>query len=408
MTSLLSSRRRRLASCTCIILAALVSLAACGSSSSSTSSAAAGAAAARTASPGASGDVVAQAKSIVSAATSGFVGSATPADPLQPIKAFNGPKTGTTAPRNIKVIAVSSCVDPCQYAGLFTQKLGAQLGWTYQLLQSTDGSPQSFIQLTNSAISQKPKVLLMLGVPDTVVQQQIQQAHAAGIKMIGVSTSPTGTLRYDSYITTRQDVTYRLLAYEAVAASNGTAHVLWVYPSGFPDNPVNTARAMKIFARCKQCKVTVKPVQIGDMFSPTAVTSFVTDQLQADPSLNYVIYVDDFAQMGAAQQAANALGRSVTFLAGDGGSQGLKFVQSGVLTADPGLPVQWIGYAGYDAVRRVLVGAPVPDPNSWGGGSHLWVKSNLPANLGPDAVSAQLNSLINYRGAYTALWSQAK
>ena len=406
MTSWLSSRLGRLAAGLCT-LAALAGLAACSSSPASTSSAA-NVGASKSAGAGASGGVVAEAKSIVSAAESGFVGSVSPAEPLQPVKTFNGPKTGTTAPRNVKVVAVSSCVDPCQYAGLWTQKLGAQLGWTYQLLQSTDGSPQSFIQLTNSAIAEKPKVLLMLGVPDTVVQQQIQQAHAAGIKMIGVSTSPTGSLRYDSYITTRQDVTYRLLADEAIAASNGTAHVLWVYPAGFPDNPKNTALAMQIFSRCQQCKVTVKPVQIGDMFSPTAVSSFVTDQLQADPSLNYVIYVDDFTQMGAAQQAANALGRSITFLAGDGGVQGLKFVQSGVLAADPGLPVQWIGYAGYDAVRRALAGAPLPGPNAWGGGSHLWVKSNLPASLRPDAVSDQLNSLVNYRSAYTALWSAAK
>lgn len=369
---------------------------ACGSTTSATQSPSAS-----------SGAKLAQARSIVASATDGFVTANSLASPLVALTSWNGPSGSSPKVNGIKMIGVASCQDPCAYVGDLVGTLGKQYdGDTYS--GSVGQTPEDWQSLTQQAINAKPAVIVFNGVADGAVTQQVQAARAAGIKTVGISVEQTvfNGGGYDAYVSVRQDVSYRLMVQAAIAASGGTAQMAIMEPSGYASTDRYVAQAVKdVQADCPGCSVFVQREDTSAMVDPTQMDSLVTSLLNSHPKVDYILFGDDFYALSAARTAAQRLGRTVHLIAQDGSTPGLEAVKSGLIEYDAGVPLEWIAYAGYDQIRRVVSGQTPLGSNSWGGGAHLWTAGNLPSQLTNAAASDVLNGYVDYRDAYAKLWS---
>ncbi len=384
-----------------ILLAALaaltVLLCACGSSSSSSGSS----------STSSSSSGSSQAASILTAATKGFVTSASLSTPLQPLTQWNGPSSASPSLHGAQMIGVAACQDPCAYVGSLVGGLGQRYG-ANSYTGSVGAAPPNWQSLTEQAIQRHAKVILFNGVADAAVSQQVADARKAGVKTVGVAVEQTVAAGqgYDAYVSVRQDVSYRLMIQAAIASSGGKAQIALFEPAGYPSTDRYVAQAVAdLHADCAACSIQVVKQAIPTLADPVQMDQLVTATLNGNPKLNYLLFGDDFYQIGAAKQAASRLGRNVTLIAQDGSTAGLQLVANGTLLYDAGVPLEWIAYAGNDAIRRVVNGQPPLPPNGWGGGAHLWTKSNLPSSLTNQAASQLLAGYIDYRSAYVKLWS---
>ncbi len=261
--------------------------------------------------------------------------------------------------------------------------------------------------LTETAISQHPDAIVILGAPDLELTAQIAKAHRQGIKLVGFDSTQHLTPGFDAYTSIRADVQYRLEAYAAIADSNGHANMLLVAPSGFPDIDTYLKGVKAIFGRCAGCHLDVQTVAPGDYFSPTAIRAFVTARLNAAPAIGYVAYLDDTASPQAIRAAIRASGRDVKQISGAGSSPGLAAVKDSSQLLDVGVAVEWCSYAAVDQLRRLFAGQRPLSADGWGGGAHIWTSANLPAELTSQAAADAFNATIDYRSAYQRIWNAA-
>jgi ABC-type sugar transport system substrate-binding protein len=348
---------------------------------------------------------VTQARQIVAAATKGFVSATSLTAPVTALTAFNGTTTPSPKIGRIKMIGVASCVDPCEYVGSLVGTIGNGFGDSYS--GTVGSSPENWQELTAEAINKKPNVIVFNGVSDAAVTEQVAQAKAKGIKVVGISVSQTvsNAAGYNAYVSVRQDVTYRLMVDEAIATSNGTAQMAIVEPSGYPSTDTFVKNAVtQGKTDCPACSIFVQKEDTGSLVDPTQMDSIVTALLSSHPKLNYILFGDDFYALSAAQLAAQRLHRTVHLIAQDGSSTGLDAVKSGIIMADAGCALQWIAYAGYNEILRLVAGKAPIGANAWGGGAHLWTPTDLPSSITNAAMSKVLSGFINYKAAYAKLW----
>src|SRR5882762_9665076 len=165
-----------------LVLFACIGVVGCGSSSSSSSSAAA----TQTASTTRQGSAgTQQAQRIVSAATQGLVTAGGAGDisagSIQPLTHFVGP-TPVPAPKGKFKAAVEACapVGGCLNTAKDIAAILGKFGWSVTL-GAGKGTPQSYQSLYSSALAQHVNLIVAVGIPGVFVEQQLQQAKAAGI-----------------------------------------------------------------------------------------------------------------------------------------------------------------------------------------------------------------------------------
>ncbi len=271
---------------------------------------------------------------------------------------------------------------------------------------STD--PQADQQLMSDAVNAKPAAIVVPGISDASLLQGTASSRAAHVKTVGIAVEqsvPSGQ-GYDAYVSVRQDIGYPMMLTTALADSGGNAHVAVFTASdlatvtGYVDNAKR-----QFLKQCSRCSVVIKAVDVAALLDPTQLDQLVTSVLNADPSINYLAFGDDYYQFAVVQQAVARLNRKVTLISQDGSSAGLQAVKAGLLKYDVGVPLEWIAYAAYDQIRRVLAGqAPLP-PNGWGGGLHLWTSANLPSEVNDETGATKIwRTLVPYQAAYKAAW----
>jgi ABC-type sugar transport system substrate-binding protein len=389
---------------TVIAMSLLASMAACSSSGATSGTTTS----TGSTSAGGSGGVAA-ARTVLAAATNGVVSAASINAPLAAVTTFNGPTTSSKNPGRLKIGLISSCQDPCAYVDGLVGALAQQHGATFT--SEVGQTPQDWQQLMTNAINAHDNVIVLGGVPDAAVTQQTAAAKAAGIKTIGIAVerSVASGQGYDAYVSVRQDITYRLMLQAAIADSQGHAHVALFEPSGYATTDRYVADARSEFTKaCPACSIIVQRAPGPTMADPTSLDSLVTATLNANPNVDYLLFGDDFYGFTGAQQAAFRLNRKVTMIAQDGSTPGLAAVKSGLVKYDAGAALEWIAYAAYDAIRRMVGGqASLPAPNAWGGGAHLWTAANLPTALTNEAATNMWRSFVHYPTAYKTLWAKA-
>jgi len=274
-------------------------------------------------------------------------------------------------PANLKgkvvwYIPITNSVDSLAGMGTTMTAALAKLGATVQVCDG-GGLPTTVATCLTNASQQGAAAVVTSYIDYEMAPTGFQALATAGIPVIvgneppDPGVTPTKNLQF-TYGTAQTDLFSALLAFDTIVRSKGHANVLVIR---LTDSPSTTAASnleiTDLKKYCPACKVTSIDTQTPAL---SQLPSSVAAALTSNPNINYVtVPVDGYLPPVTGAIATSGFTNKVRILSADGGVAGLQDVKSGSILADPGNPIEWVGYEYADAVLRILSGDAVsPEP----------------------------------------------
>jgi ribose transport system substrate-binding protein len=325
-----------------------------------------------------------------------------------PGPAFDAKKLPASTP--IVVIDNTPSVGPLEETSAGVMQAAQAAGFSPKLLNGgANNTASDDINLLEQAVNLHPKVVLQVGIITALETAGLQYAKSHGVPVIAVDDDApvagapgegSGPLVSG---TSAQDYTaYGQVLAEYVAAQGPKNASVGIITSAdiVPSTAILAAFKSELAKLCAGCTVFTQNVDTADW--STQVTPTVTSILDAHPSLNYLFpVVDGMAPLvSPALSAATDPGLQVISANATPGSA-MNSVKSGQFAAEVGASPEAIGWYGFDAALRVMLGLPQqtnPDePYSFFTTSEMKTK-----NLDPSSVSALFGSA--YETGFLKLW----
>lgn len=275
-------------------------------------------------------------------------------------------------------IPITNAVDSLAGMGTTMTAALSKLGATVQVCDG-GGLPTTVATCLTNASQQGAAAVVTSYIDYEMAPTGFQALATAGIPVIVGSeppdpgVTPTKDLQF-TYGTAQTDLFSSLMAYETIVRSKGKANVLVIR---LTDSPSTTAASnieisdLKKF--CPACKVTTVDAQTAAL---SQLPSNVSAALTSNPNINYVtVPTDAYLPPVSGAIASSGFTSKVHVISADGGVAGLQDVVSNSLLADPGNPIEWVGYQYADAVLRILSGDAVPQEPI--GPTYIFTKKNL-------------------------------
>lgn len=313
-----------------------------------------------------------------------------------------GPKETPAPPAEANVqIVICAPGTACEVAGEFAKQAAESLGWTAEIVPG-EGTPESFATAFDSALAKNPDVIIGVAIPDVLVGAQLAKARDQGVVTVSIADAPnaSGSDAYDAYVSYRMPLMHQVLAYHAIAESGGEANVILINDSAFPNLVESVEQFKRVIDGCDGCASEIVDWQITDALDPVKADAVITSALQSNSDADYIVLPYSIG-ISSVIEAVRKAGRAdqVKVMAKDGDQIGLQAVASGGSSANAGVSLEWVAYAGIDQAIRGLAGAEYLAPEELGLGVHLFTAANVPA----DGV-ADYTQYVDYLSEYKKLW----
>jgi ribose transport system substrate-binding protein len=310
----------------------------------------------------------------------------------------------------IVVIDNTPSVGPLEETSAGVMQAAQDAGFSPKLLNGgANNTASDDIDLLEQAVNLHPKVVLQVGIITALETAGLQYAKAHGVPVIAVDDNApvagapgegSGPLASG---TSAQDYTaYGQVLAEYVAAQGPKNASVAIITSAdiVPSTAILAAFQSELAKLCSGCTVFTQNVDTADW--STQVTPTVTSILDAHPTLNYLFpVVDGMAPLvSPALSAASDSSLQVISANATPGSA-MNSVKSGQFAAEVGASPEAIGWYGFDAALRVMLGLPQQtspnEPYSFFTTAEMKAK-----NLDPNSVSALFGSA--YETGFLKLW----
>jgi ABC-type sugar transport system substrate-binding protein len=332
---------------------------------------------------------------------------------VQEAEAFVGKwsKTPTTialdkplakAPPEGKTISHIRCpIEGCEaiYTGL--EEASKVLGWNVEPF-NMDNTPEGVNQAFQSALERKPDGIVISGIPAQVYQQHLDEAKAAGIPVVSLSTVDEATgMDGNGLIATinqaKQTERFGELVGNWIAADDdGKGKDVAVFSvANFPTlTPFAETVKRVVGERCGDCEVAINNVQVTDV--GRRMPSQVVSAIQQNPDIKYVALA--FGQMSTGvRPALNAAGYKDIKLVGEGSyAANLEALRSGEEQMWAGLTSTLQGWYAMDAFARFFNDEPVAPTDDVVMPTQILTKENVGTDkwfLGPKDSQQQFKDL---------------
>jgi ABC-type sugar transport system substrate-binding protein len=215
------------------------------------------------------------------------------------------------------------------------KKAAAVLGWKVNVIPS-DGTPQGVLNAWETAVRQKPNVVIGTSYQTSLYAQPLKQLKAMGVGVFNYATSDPGI---NGNVTARIQspagvvITGTKLAAWTTVQTHGKGNVLFLdVPYYKVDNGIKGGFYSGMKSFCPACKVAtlnLAPTSLGTT-SPSLIVSY----LRTHPDVNYVADMLDAATVGlpAALKSAGLSGK-VQFVGQDGATENIGYVKAGEQSA---------------------------------------------------------------------------
>lgn len=334
------------------------------------------------------------------------------ADSAVPAFKAPGPAVDVSKVKGKSVFVIPLVPNPFNQAIQNTMQYLAQKAGLKYTIFPNQGVVSQWVQAFNTALAQKPALIILSTAPDPrELQPQLARAKALGIPVLvthfydSTSSQPPDCLACAAGVTALETAPFyqagRAEADWMIADSKGNAHVLIVSSNDIlPSPPTVKVIENELKTRCPTCTYTDVNVPVSDW--NTKVGSTVSSALQENPHINYVDCLYD-AMVQTAVPGVQLAGKSgqVKVVSYNGSTFALKYIQTGnVMGMDVGEPTAWIGYAVMDQAFRILAGqAPVPDETT---PIRVWDKANVDASGTPPSLTQGYGNA--YIAGFDKLW----
>jgi ribose transport system substrate-binding protein len=280
--------------------------------------------------------------------------------------------------KTVWYIPITNAVD--SLAGMGTTMTAAlkKVGAKVQICDG-GGLPTTVATCLTSAAQQGAAAVVTSFIDYEMAPTGFQALAAAGIPVIVGSEPPdpgvkaTKDLQF-TYGTAGDNLFGELMAFETIVQSKGKANVLVLrLTDSASTTGTGNIEISYIKKYCPGCTVTSIDIQTAAL---AQVPSNVAAALTANPNINYItVPVDPYLPPVTGALATAGLTSKVHVISADGGVAGLEDVAAGSLLADPGGPIEFIGWEYADAVIRILSGDAVPATPA--GPNLIFTKKNL-------------------------------
>ncbi|MBD0328809.1 MAG: sugar ABC transporter substrate-binding protein [Thermoleophilia bacterium] len=217
--------------------------------------------------------------------------------------------------------------------------------------------------------SQQADAMILLGIPIALVEQNLppkeqvpavsvlnnepvadDPGQGAGSDRVYASTAP-------SYFRGGQ-----LAAYKAIVDTDAAANVVIFNTSEITPAASVVSGMRDVLDRCDECTVRQNDTPLAEW--ATALTGKAQSEIRRNPDVNYLLPIFDgmaiFVTAGINQAGAADRVQNASFNATPAA---LKLIQNGdPLTADPGQPNGWTGWAALDQALRGMLGEEPAEP----------------------------------------------
>jgi ribose transport system substrate-binding protein len=332
------------------------------------------------------------------------------ANVASPVTKWDGPTTG---PKNVgkKLIVIVSTDQRnggAQGAGDGAAEAAKALGWDVRSLDGQGTVPGHATALTQ-AIAMKPDGILNVGIDSKEQLPVLEQAAAAGIKIVGWHAGPKAGLiegipQVFTNVTTDPNEVATAAGYEAVVKSNGHANVILFTDSIYAIATTKTNASRAAIEGCGGCKVlTVADTPIADLGNRMGqLTTSLLSKYGKDWTYSIAIndlYYDFSVPSLIAADIDPAKGYPQQISAGDGSVSAFKRIREhqyqDATVADP-LNLQ--GWIMIDELNRAFAGEK---PSGFVPHVHVFTAENVDKDGGKDNKFDPDNG---YRDAYKAIW----
>jgi ribose transport system substrate-binding protein len=263
-----------------------------------------------------------------------------------------------------KTIEYLECsATPCKIIGEGLKKAAAVMGMSFKSIQA-GATPESFQAAAQQAVEDKPNVVMMSAIDSSIIKKQLEEMQSEGIVVAAwaTTTPPKGLVNVFLLQPTPWYNAGAALARYAILHSNGEANVLYINQSVFTFAPVFGEGFQKtIEAECPGCsfkETDTLPEEDG-----TQIPTKVVSELQADPSINWVLFAYGAMNVGVPQaiQAAE-LSEQAQLMSQEDQSNNYEYLKAGEETVNNSLDLELQpAFYAIDGVARVLDGQKLPD-----------------------------------------------
>jgi ribose transport system substrate-binding protein len=230
------------------------------------------------------------------------------------------------------------------------------IGWTGTVYNG-QADPKQYAAGLQLALSGHYDGVILLAISPSLVTTQVAALRKAGIPIVDVSdTEAPSATGVNANIGYDPSVEGKIIAAAVAQISGGNANVLVLTDNEFGVvNGRDTTFQATLPQFCSSCKVTQQLAITAAQLNTPELTSTITSELKANPSINYVFvgYDDAADSVVQAIQTGGLVGK-VKVVSIEGTAQNLSFVKTGTIqVADLAVPDLWFGWEAVDALNRI-------------------------------------------------------
>jgi ribose transport system substrate-binding protein len=289
--------------------------------------------------------------------------------------------------------ASEGCAQPARGA----KEAAELLGWRVQIIDG-GGTADTQAAAVRQAVTLHADGVITFAIDPKTIQGAVQEARAAGIKVLAQSTNKTDLVDFSDIPDAEGwKASGSYLADYAIAKTDGNVRALVLHDTGFETMIQRHAAFVDQLKACSTCEI-LDEQQFTFADLATSVPQTVQQMAQTNPDFN-VIYIDYDYAVSSVLQGLKAIGRDdVIVLGSDGTSSAIQCIREDCgQTATTAFALDWAGWADIDILNRIFAGT---DPQ--GGAGALRVK------LVDKAIAQGIDGLwdgdFDFRSAYRKLW----
>ena len=318
---------------------------------------------------------------------------------------WDGPTTGPKAASGKTIVYVAQSMQNPGVAGVETglKDAAAAIGWTLKTIDG-QGTPAGIQNAFNQALTLKPDGIIIGGFDPNSTADQVKQANAANIPLVGwqslATPGPSDSPKLFSNVTTKVEDDAKISADYVIAKSNGTAGVVIFTDSSIPFAEGKSQMIQKQLQTCSSVNVLkYSNIPLADVASrmPTetsALLSSLGDKWTYSVAINDVYFENATAAFRQAGKTNETAPQNVG--AGDGDAAALTRIRTGDFqAATVPSPLRSEGWQIVDELNRAFAGEKA---SGYVPQIHVSTKENATADNFWDPVG--------YQDAYKAIWGK--
>ncbi|MEU1817816.1 substrate-binding domain-containing protein [Streptomyces roseifaciens] len=319
--------------------------------------------------------------------------------------AWDGPTTGPRAVPGKKIVYVAQTMTNPGVAGTVrgVQEAAKTIGWDVRVIDG-QGTPAGIQAAFGQAVALRPAGIVIGGFDPLLTSQQVAQAHADHVPLIGWhavgSPGPSKDPELFTNVTTRVEDVAKISADWVIAHSHGTAGVVVFTDASIPFARNKSELIKKELATCTGVKLLAEeniPISDTSSRTPQDVSSLLSrfpDTWTHSVAINDVYFADAAPALRAARRKGG--GPPYNIGAGDGDPSAFQRINSQqfqAATVPEALTEQ--GWQIIDEFNRAFSDKP---PSGYVAPVHVATATNSTGTTSWDPPG--------YRAAYRSIWDK--